>query len=293
MKYSSEVPSLHKSGFVLIGDTQRTMAYQVLMGREFNNDPERRVLLNEIAALSPDFLGVLGDLVTYGQFKSDWDYFDSVMKPIREKKISVLPIVGNHDYFLFSRSALPYLKARFDLLRTKTWHSFRYGNCALITLDSNAFRLKHSWHTQISWYQEQMSLFENDPTIEHILVFSHHPPFTNSLEIRPHRPSREEILPTFLKSKKATGYFTGHCHAYERFMVEGKTFVVSGGGGGPRQPLLTGRWQRSKDQYAGKWIRPFHYLHFTIVNNKLQFTVHGLEKGERATRILETVQLSR
>lgn len=124
-----------------------------------------------------------------------------------------------------------------------------------------------------------------------LVFFGHHPPYTNSWEVGPHVATRRDILPIFHRAKKSLGYVSGHCHAYERFEDRGKTLLVTGGGGGPRQPLRRGIFARSVDCYPGGVLRPFHYLSIRIADSGLEVEVRGLEKGERVLRTLERFAL--
>jgi hypothetical protein len=71
MPYRDFNPHQFTGRFALLGDTQRTMLYQVLMGRERDNHHERSFLVQEIHQRQPDFLGILGDLVCYGEKQTD------------------------------------------------------------------------------------------------------------------------------------------------------------------------------------------------------------------------------
>jgi predicted phosphodiesterase len=44
----------------------------------------------------------------------------------------------------------------------------------------------------------------------------------------------------FIEYSKASFFFSGHSHSYERFQIDGKFFIVSGGGGGPRHKVYGG-----------------------------------------------------
>ncbi len=282
----------HRASFAVIGDTQRTMRYQLLMGREWNNHAERTLLVEDIARRSPACLIIGGDLVCYGQLDSDWRYFDSVMAPLRASGVPILPVVGNHDYFVTRGRSLPRLRSRFPRLTESTWYVERLGPLAMVVLDSNRGPLgSATWQQQRAFVTARAEELEADPTVRGVLFFGHHPPFTNSFEVGPHRPTRVDVLPTFLGMRKSLAYVSGHCHAYERFYRDGKTFLVSGGGGGPRQPLRRGRLARSPDLYQGGTLRPFHYLWVTIEDDGLVLEVRGMDRRETVLRELERVEL--
>lgn len=288
--YNQLFPIPTDKGFVLIGDTQKTMFYQILMGRESNNHNEREILIDSISKMRPDFVMILGDLVSYGQSHGDWNYFDEIMAPLRAQNLPIFPVMGNHDYFFSIKRSLPKLLQRFSILNKKTWYSFTYGNLGIISIDSNKNILgKTNWDKQLQWINQEINHFEINPDIKGIMMMGHHPPYTNSFEVFPHGPTKKDILPLFFQSKKTMLYFSGHCHAYERFEVSGKTFIVSGGGGGPRQPLRLGRWQRFKDQFQGSRMRPFHYIWCGPTESGVTLTIIGGEKGMTSPSIVEKV----
>jgi hypothetical protein len=74
---------------------------------------------------------------------------------------------------------------------------------------------------------------------------------------------------------------SGHVHSYERFEQAGKTFLVSGGGGGPRVRLFAERRRRHPDLYRAPpgSRRPCHYLSVGLIERALSVEVLGLEKG--------------
>jgi hypothetical protein len=84
---------------------------------------------------------------------------------------------------------------------------------------------------------------------------------------------------------------TGHAHAYERFEECGRTFVVSGGGGGPRVELLSGAEARHRDLHTAGSPRPFHYLLVEQDASGARVTVRGLDKGETEARVIDRFEL--
>lgn len=268
-----------------MGDTQRTEVFQLFYGKEWNRGKESRQLLEEIRARSPEFLILAGDMVTYGHAEWDWKYFESLTQGL-----PLLPVAGNHDYFFMKELARQKLK-RFPEFETRTWYHRIHGPLALMILDSNRRVLGSIWEEQKKWFAKTLASLESDSQVKGILVVSHHPPFTNSQDVNPHKPTQEDLLPIFFASRKALAYVTGHCHAYERFEVSGKTFIVSGGGGGPRQRLLQGSEQRYPDLFRGEALRPFHYLWLSFTPEGLNVEVRGFMKKETTIRPLESFQL--
>jgi hypothetical protein len=112
-----------------------------------------------------------------------------------------------------------------------------------------------------------------------VLVLLHHPPFTNSRVTSDAIHVQRDLVPPFAGASKTLAMISGHVHNYERFVREGKTFLVAGGGGGPRAPLREGaRRRHADDLFAGGRLRAFHYLRFRPGREALEVEVRGLEK---------------
>jgi hypothetical protein len=133
---------------------------------------------------------------------------------------------------------------------------------------------------QLAWLDETLRAFEADGSIRGVLLLAHHPPFTNSTVTGDERDVREHFVPRVHRFRKVQGYVSGHVHSYERFMREGKLFLVSGGGGGPRAELATGAARRHPDDlHEGPPLRGFHFLLFHPEPEGLEVEVRGLPKG--------------
>ncbi len=131
---------------------------------------------------------------------------------------------------------------------------------------------------------------DGDATCRGTLVFVHHPPFTNSAVTRGSAVVRRSFVEPFVRADKTRLMLSGHVHSYERFEHGGKTFVVSGGGGGPRVRLVSERRSRHRDLYcpAAKSRRPLHYLSVELSDGAIQIEAIGLEKGCRSFAVMET-----
>jgi hypothetical protein len=274
----------------ILGDTQRTLWVERLQLRE-QNDLERAKLVGDLARQRPGVIAALGDLVSVGSLRSQWESFDDLMEPIRARGIPLLPALGNHDYW-GGRRALEHLQARFPQLQRSRWYARRHGVLGLVWLDSNPGPLgRDGWARQKLWLLETLQQMDGDAAVAAVLVFAHHPPFTNSALTRDEKRVQESFLPAFFRSRKALVFASGHVHAYERFRREGRTFLVCGGGGGPRVKLLAGNDRRHDDLYSGPSPRPFHYLMVEPGESALTVSVQGFGKGEPAVRPIDQFSL--
>jgi predicted phosphodiesterase len=268
--------SPEKNHFVIVGDTQRTSSWEFWRER---NDRERKLIIDEIARRDPAIVVHLGDLITRGSSKKQWQEFDDMNKAFREKRIPYFPILGNHDLYGSDKKALHSYFERFPDLNQRRWYSFTWKNVGWVMLDSNFSSLTTQHiEEQIQWYLKELGRFEKDVKLDHIFVCCHEPPFTNSRVVRPNEKVKAFFADPFLKYSKTRFFFSGHSHSYERFQREGKFFVVSGGGGGPRHKLSINREDsRCNDLFKGAELRFFHFIEVEIIHAVLYYKVLSLE----------------
>jgi hypothetical protein len=146
------------------------------------------------------------------------------------------------------------------------------------------------WDKQQHWYENTMKQLDNDPSIKAVVTFLHHPAYTNSIVTGDEPDVQLAFVPAYFKSVKGLAMISGHAHTYERFRKDGKTFIVSGGGGGPRVGLHDGI-DFHKDLYTGSSPRPFHFLLLSRTSTGLKITVMGLLKGTSLFFTMEEVNL--
>jgi Icc-related predicted phosphoesterase len=275
--------------FTVIGDLQATLPVERLIGRE-DNDFERRQLLPEVARTNPAFVVLLGDLVSWGASATEWEEFDENADTLRRTGIPVFAVPGNHDYFGGDR--LRHYFARFPHIQGLHWYERRYGQLGMIFLDSNAGPLdSDDWADQKQWYDDALKRFDADDSVLGVVVFLHHAPLTNSSLVGDDQNVLQAFVPGFRARKKTMAMFTGHAHGYERFHSCGKEFVVTGGGGGPRSPLLCGNDRRHPDEFAGPEVRNFNFVELSLTSYGLHAFVVGLPKGSSSFCRMETFEL--
>jgi Icc-related predicted phosphoesterase len=277
--------------FAILGDLQRTSHLE--FWRE-SNPVESRRLVAEIVARAPDFVVALGDLVFRGTSGRDWARVDTLLAPLRESGIPILPILGNHEYWLRSRIALRNFFERFPALAGRHWHADTYGALGLLFLDSNERELgRETWSEQEAWLAATLAALDADPSVAGVLAFVHHPPFTNSTVTGDGTHVQRTFVPPFARAVKTLAMVSGHVHSFERFARGGKTYLVAGGGGGPRVRLARGEARRHGDDlFEGPEVRPFHFLVCAPGDVGLDVEVVGLEKGARACDPLARFTLS-
>ncbi len=263
---------------ILVGDTQGRSWLE--FWRE-NNGKKTPLLLAEIARQHPALVINLGDLVFCGSSLRQWKSFDLSHKPILDNNIPYFPIPGNHEYWCNHRKSFHNYFARFRYLNNRKWYSFQFRSIGFILFDSNLRKLtKNEASSQLRWYREELNRFQSSEDIRYIIVCCHNPPYTNSKTVKPSKDDLIEYVAPFQQTRKASLFFSGHCHAYERFREGDKYYIVSGGGGGPRQKLKTpGMKGYIHDEYKngkGGAIRFLHFCRLDIETNRLRVTVNHL-----------------
>ncbi len=262
---------------IFTGDTQTTSDWE--FWRE-NNDGIRKKIFAQIAEQNPGCLIIHGDAVFEGSSKGEWDFFCEDILPIRQKEIPVYPVLGNHEYFGDNNAALNNYFSKFPEIKKSKFYSLTYGKNAFLMLNSNFNEMsKSDISMQNRWFKETLEKFNQDKSIKSVFVITHHPPFTNSKAVSENKDVQKYFLDSFISSPKTKIFFSGHCHSFEHFKKSGKHFVVSGGGGGPRQEVETDPDKmKFKDEFMGMGIRPFHYCRLVNSNKNENLEVVFLDE---------------
>jgi len=270
--YSQEV-NKNSNSIIIVGDTQRSSKWEFIL--EQNEDVPRKIF-DKIADENPLFVVHLGDMSFWGSSTTWWSYFDEDAAKVNKKGIPIYPVPGNHDYFGSNEKAKNNLVSRFPFLKEQTWYSKQINNLAIIFLNSNFEDLTvEDNKAQLRFYKKELKVFEQDSSIQHIIIVCHHSPYTNSTIVDPSKYVQKYFVPAFMKAFKTKAFFSGHCHSIEHFIKANKHFIVSGGGGGPRQKLATGKRAKYKDYFTAGRIRYFNYCRLTFEGDNLKLEMVG------------------
>ena len=303
------------SKFAVVGDTQRTSFWECIIGREVN-DNETKLIIKGISESRIRFVVFLGDMVFDGGNEKHWQYFDRTVMPLREARLPILPVLGNHEYWGNRAAAKNYVEERFKIFQKKTWYSKQNGPLGMIFVNSNHKEMSTTmWKEQINWLRALISEWDIKNDIKGVVLFAHHPPYTNSTVVSSDLKIRKDVATTFCETRKALVMVTGHAHGYERFEdVNDSTycsrhfnlngnrtykgtndfrsqpiqFIVSGGGGGPRPTKLRKDYL---DSFKGPSPRPFNFLIVGSSDDGIKISVNSLTKGQTRLRELEEIHL--
>ena len=303
------------STFAVVGDTQRTSFWECIIGREVN-DNETKLIIKNIAESKMRFVVFLGDMVFDGGNEKHWQYFDRTIMPLREATLPILPVLGNHEYWGNRAAAKNYVEERFKNFQDKTWYSKQNGPLGMIFVNSNHNEMSTTmWNEQINWLKALISVWDFKNDIKGVILFAHHPPYTNSMVVSSDLKTRKDVVTIFCETRKALVMVTGHAHGYERFenvndsiscsrhlnLNQNLTykgindfrsqpiqFIVSGGGGGPRPTKLRKDYL---DSFKGPSPRPFNFLIVGSSEDGMKISVQSLNKGQNQIHELEEIHL--
>ena len=251
-----------------ISDTQQPMRVEQIILKSNHNIEATALLFTEILKVKPKSLYMLGDVVSLGYRNNRWEKVDIFLDSCRKEDISVFGALGNHDVMGRKNKGERNFNKRFPE-NVRTGYVSVIDSVAVIILNSNFSKLsKADEKKQNKWYQSTIDALDKEDSIKVIIVSCHHAPYSNSLIVKSSVPVQQNFVPAYIKSKKAQLFITGHAHAFEHFNMQGKHFLVIGGGGGLHQPMADSNIILSDLSTSYKPF--FHYLSILKYPNQLK-----------------------
>jgi len=241
----------------------------IVVGDSRDGVEQHRRVVNRMAQEVPDFVLGTGDMVDEGYRQEQWQSFFDVENNMLRDNV-YFPALGNHDRQGRGRTADSY-RAFFSVPEnggdSERYYAFTYASARFLILDSNAYSFALT--DQTAWIERELIAARQDPTIHHIFVVMHHPPFSISLH-GGNTDLRERWTPLF-EQYGVTAVFSGHDHVYSRAEHDGHRYFVTGGGGAPLYPR---RPKSNPIDVAAvkKFERTLHYLRVTITGNRVEVT---------------------
>jgi hypothetical protein len=294
--------------FVVWGDIRFTDPAQC-----DKSDPSvRQAIVQEIAGIvpPPDFAVLTGDVVYHGHNSQDWDVFEKQTKPLRDAKIKLFPVLGNHD--VDGGAGRPDFFKHFAELKSysqvekEAWYSIGYGNSVFLMLDSQGDYRADS--PQGTWLRNTLKGFPED--LDFLFIVLHHPVVTHASQgisrvavcngrnralVAPHGVEENEkklklILQDFSQSHPLARLlvFSGHNHNYERYEDERITYIVTGGGGATPYPVK----RDPSDAYHDSGPT-YHYCKISFDDKGLVFDMFKLDAEKGTWKQADTFQLPR
>ncbi len=247
----------------------------------------RQALLRRIAEEKHDFVVIAGDIVHKGASEYDWRNFDLERKIVGGAGVRIFPALGNHDVEGGPvEVALGNYFARFPELGGRRWYSVRYGPVLLLMLDSMS-RMDVGT-PQGDWLRTRLDQVPADA--DYLVLVLHHPSYTRSTERflgyfgGGHKARlQEQRLARLLEERSKTLrahviQVAGHVHNYERYLVNGVNYVVTGGGGSPAHLV-----DRHPQDFYNQEGATFQLCRFTVDRDQLKFEMLRVQVLEDRT----------
>jgi acid phosphatase type 7 len=207
--------------FFAYGDNRSDRAaHQRVVNRMLATSPMPNLALN------------VGDLTNQGS-GSDYRKFFGIEHEI-VRRLPVYPSPGNHDVHDMTN----WIRF-FALPNNERWYTVRYGNSVFHCLDSYSDHAPGS--SQYDWLVSELRADSAEPSVRHIFVWFHEPPYTTNAAHPGNTTARQHLCPLFERFHVAI-VFLGHIHAYEHSIINGVHYIISGGGGAP----LHTRWNAAQ-----------------------------------------------
>jgi UDP-2,3-diacylglucosamine pyrophosphatase LpxH len=273
----SQLTPAASTEMVFVSDTQQPMWIETLLLKPNHNTSATADIFAEILRRKPQNLFMLGDVVSLGYSKKKWKNVDRFLDTCRKAGTRVYGILGNHEILGRRKKGEINFAKRFPQ-SIRTGYVAIADSVAVILLNSNFNTLSLADLTkEKSWYEDVLNALDNTDSIRAVIVTCHHAPFSNSKIVGSSARVQQYFVPAYLQSKKAQLFITGHAHAFEHFVRQGKNFVVIGGGGGLHQPLNSAA-NRIED-LSTDYKPMFHYLAVQRLGDKLIATSYFLKEN--------------
>lgn len=267
--FKTEAKDAEEFSFIWFGDTHR--------------DPEWAEMLNDAALRHPEtaFYSIVGDLVTTGLFRTEWDMLFGYSKDVFSYK-PLMPIPGNHDrqdglgawmyYQLFS---LP--KNGPEKVDPESTYAFEYGNALFLMIDSTQPN-----EAQTQWIEHQLK--NSSATWKFVML--HFPPYNFE---EPYLDIQQEWGGLF-DTYHVDMVMSGHTHYYMRSKPINNGKVVDSFKDGTVYTISIGKNSDHNDigeePYAEKRFKKGQfYQHMTLTGNTLKYTTYN-KTGEIVDSLL-------
>jgi predicted MPP superfamily phosphohydrolase len=248
-------------------DTQQPMWEEKVLRKQNHNQKATEMIFEDVVKIHPSGLFILGDVVSVGYENNKWTAMDNYIKQCRQASIPVYATLGNHEVMFNTKRGTANFRERFPMYKPEGYVEI-IDSVAVVLLNSNFTKMKTAEIlAQDNWYNSTIKKLDSNGAIRFIIVGCHHSPYTNSKIVKPSMEVRQNFVPAFISSKKCVLFLSGHSHNFERFNVQGKYFLVIGGGGGLHQPLYA---KEVTHDLSADYKPMFHYLTVRRFGDSLQ-----------------------
>jgi hypothetical protein len=255
-------------------DTQQPMWEEKLLLKSNHNQKATEMIFKDVVSVHPSGLFILGDVVSLGYKNNKWTAMDTYIKQCTQDSIPVYATLGNHEVMFNTKRGTANFRTRFPMYKPEGYTEI-IDSMAVVLLNSNFAKMTTAEIlAQDNWYNGIIKKLDKDDAIKFIIVGCHHSPYTNSKIVKPSMAVRQNFVPAFINSKKCVLFLSGHSHNFERFNIQGKYFLVIGGGGGLHQPLHA---SEVTHDLSADYKPAFHYLVVRRFRDSLQVVSRQLK----------------
>lgn len=233
------VQTLKNDTLIFVSDTQAPLFAETIIHKTPSNQKATKMIFEDILSKRPQYVFLLGDVVAAGSKPKRWWGVDRFLDSIRNNKGNVWACLGNHEYIYTAKAGVTAFQKRFPE-HSKTGYYIIQDSVAVVLMNSNFSKLTaDEQNRQKQFYTNTLAGLDKNDSVKAIIVACHHSPYSNSKVVGSNMTVREVFAKPFLKSRKCRLFLSGHSHNFEHFRIEGKAFLVIGGGGGIGQSLNT------------------------------------------------------
>lgn len=235
--------------FIVLGDVRS--AYDTY---------EKHISLIESIHPKPEFILILGDLISKPGSEYEWNLFINKSKPLMDN-YGFYTIIGNHD--VNSNESQDLYVKMLGMPGNGRYYQFVENGIQMIVLDTEEPEyLNQITGSQLKWLKEQLDNSEYDPFVSSVILNTHRPLFS---EAGRNIENAQEIHNLLLKHSKVKAVFSGHNHHFAKVLHDGIHYITTGGGGAHLHSEMYNDY--------------YHILHIGITGEKIKTKTVGI-KGE-------------
>lgn len=232
MVFAAEQRKEQALNFVVMGDNRPANEFRPEQPYIYYKAVNKAVELDPVLILNTGDLVLGYDADSENKAEKEFDDFEKVTAPIREKNIPLYITMGNHSgYTKHSRKAF---EKRYINKDTGTlYYSVDVKNCHFIILcselESEDARITGK---QLEWLKKDLKRAEN----KHIFILLHRPLYPKIKHLKDSLnkyPEKRNELAGLLKQYNVDMVFAGHVHVYNFSVTSGLNQIIAGGSGAP------------------------------------------------------------
>lgn len=185
-------------------------------------------VLDAVIESNPEFVVHGGDLQYYSALFESWNLWFQDMAPMLEVG-AFYPCIGNHEQERDGEYEATYARFFAQPSRDGTTSQYHYETGGVHFFSINSEDDIGEYDDDFSWLDDALAEAKTQPGYRASIVYFHRPIYTLAKHA-PSLPLRSVLQPIF-EAHDVDLVLQGHNHSYERFEVNGITYLVAGGGG--------------------------------------------------------------